>query len=99
MSKYNVGDRVVIRDWDDMAEEYGLTPYSENINCNRYFTTGMRYLCGREFTIKALDERDGSVEFEENNDWNYHIDMIRPVFHYKDLNIPSSDLIDNLIFT
>lgn len=97
MSKYNVGDRVVIRDWDDMAEEYGLTPYSENINCNRYFTTGMRYLCGREFTIKAIDY-DGYVEFEENNDWNYHIDMIRPAYH-KDLNIPSSDLIDNLIFS
>lgn len=98
MSKYNVGDRVVIREWDDMEEEYGLT-FSSDINCNCIFAKGMRYLCGREFTIKALDERDGSVEFEEDNDWNYHIDMIRPVFHYKDLNIPSSDLIDNLIFT
>lgn len=93
MSKYNVGDRVVIREWDDMEEEYGLT-FSSDINCNCIFAKGMRYLCGREFTIKALDERDGSVEFEEDDDWNYHIDMIR-----KDLNIPSSDLIDNLIFT
>lgn len=99
MSKYNVGDRVVIREWDDMEEEYGLTSNS-SINCNCYFTTGMRYLCGREFTIRALDEPyEGSVKFEENDEWNYHIDMIRPAHHHKDLNIPSSDLIDNLIFS
>ena len=55
MSKFNVGDRVVIREWDDMEEEYGLTS-SSSINCNCYFTTGMRYLCGREFTIRALDD-------------------------------------------
>ena len=99
MSKFNVGDRVVIREWDDMAEEYGLTP-SSDINCRYIFAKGMRYLCGREFTIKAIDYKlnEGYVEFEENNDWNYHIDMIRPAYH-KDLNIPSSDLIDNLIFS
>lgn len=97
MRKFNVGDRVVIREWYDMVEEYGTT--SSNIACNCGFTINMRYLCGREFTIKALDELfEGSVEFEENDEWNYHIDMIRPVRHHKDLNIPSSDLLDNLIF-
>lgn len=97
MSKFNVGDRVVIREWDDMAKEYGLTA-SSNIDCNCVFTTNMRYLCGKEFTIKALDERyEGCVEFEENADWNYHIEMIRPVL-YKDLNVPSTDLLDSLIF-
>lgn len=94
MSKFNVGDRVVIREWDDMAEEYGCNSFT--IACNYGFTEDMKYLCGREFTIRALDKY-GRVEFEEDNEWHYHIDMIRPAFH-KDLNIPSSDLIDNLIF-
>lgn len=54
MSKYNVGDRVVIREWDDMEKEYGLT-FSSDINCHYTFAKGMRYLCGKEFTIKKID--------------------------------------------
>ena len=98
MSQFNVGDRVVIRDWDDMASEFGIDDDFGSISCVCGFTIEMRYLCGMEFTIKSLDRLyEGCVEFEENNEWNFSTDMIRPVL-YKELNTPSSDLLDSLIF-
>lgn len=96
MSQFKIGDIVVIRDWDDMAREYGLKSKFV-IGCSRGFTDSMRYLCGKEFTIKSIDKYYGNVEFEEDSSWHYHIDMIRPV-KYKDLDIPSTDLLDSLIF-
>lgn len=67
MSKFFPGDRVRIRDWDDMLEEYGFYDGEEAICTPAYlFVEGMKYLCGMEFTFKQMDENDPSiVVFEE----------------------------------
>lgn len=40
----SVGEKVRIRQWDDMAEQYGVDDV--NIPCGAFFMNDMRYLCG-----------------------------------------------------
>lgn len=51
--EFNIGDRVRIRDWDDMASEY-----ESSRNCiytpGMVFISEMRDLCGREFEITRI---------------------------------------------
>lgn len=56
MKKYNfkVGDKVVIKDWDEMIKEYGLNSWG-GIDCHPYsFSTFMKILCGEEATITKI---------------------------------------------
>lgn len=48
---YNVGDRVTIRQWDDMAAEFGLDEYGDIKVPKAYFTEPMRKYCGKTLTI------------------------------------------------
>jgi len=74
-----VGDRVVIRQWDDMVKEFG-----ENcngfINCNSTFTTRMRPLCGRTATIIDIGENHKlKLDFDDKSgdtNWGYSTDMV-----------------------
>lgn len=49
--KYMVGDKVVVRDWDDMVAEYGKDP-DGYIQTPRFsFIPPMKEYCGKTFTI------------------------------------------------
>lgn len=48
----SVGEKVRIRQWDDMAEQYGFDDGS--ILCGAFFVNEMKYLCGKEFTVTAV---------------------------------------------
>lgn len=52
---YNVGDRVTIRQWDDMAAEFGLDVYGDIKVPKAYFTEPMRKYCGKTFTIVHIN--------------------------------------------
>ena len=47
---YNVGDKVTIRQWDDMAAEFGLDEYG-GIKVPKTFTEFMKKYCGKTLTI------------------------------------------------
>lgn len=47
---YNLGDEVTIRQWDDMAAEFGLNEFSE-INVPKFFTEPMKQYCGQTLPI------------------------------------------------
>lgn len=47
---YNVGDKVTIRQWDDMAAEFGLDRYG-NINVPKRFIKQMKKYCGQTLPI------------------------------------------------
>ena len=47
---YNVGDRVTIRQWDDMAAEFGLNESGE-IKVPKFFTEPMKQYCGQALPI------------------------------------------------
>lgn len=52
---YNVGDKVTIRQWDDMAAEFGLDVYGDIKVPKAYFTEPMRKYCGKTFTIVHIN--------------------------------------------
>ena len=62
MSKFNIGDYVKIREWDDMEREFGLND-SGHIDCKFLFIKEMRRLCGQKFTIKDIS--NGRYFFKE----------------------------------
>lgn len=67
---FSAGDRVLIRQWEDMEREFGVNT-DGNIDCCFTFTNDMRRLCGREFTIRKV-ESNGRIYFQ-----NDAIDLIR----------------------
>ena len=80
--KYNfkVGDRVRIRQWDDMVKEFGVD-FTGDIKCTRWFTPLMKHLCGRIATIKSMSDYDIYLDFENKEgrtNFVYSTDMIEP---------------------
>ena len=52
---YQIGDRVTIRQWDDMAAEFGLNRFG-SITVPESFTEEMKRYCGKTFTIARIEE-------------------------------------------
>lgn len=48
-----VGDYVTIRDWDDMAEEYGVNSNGD-IRCRLVFVQGMKQSCGKTYQVEKI---------------------------------------------
>lgn len=85
---FNIGDEVVIRDWDDMAQEFGLQT-DGSIRCHLFFVTKMKDLCGRHFTIVSVSPSGAVILDPKPGRWNISTDMIR---HVNDTDIPEIDL-------
>ena len=74
---YRPGDRVVIREWDNMQEQFGLNR-NGNIPCKFTFVVEMKQYCGMEFTLSSVED-DGRVQFENQHlAYNFSTDMIIP---------------------
>ena len=67
----HIGDKLRIRQWDDMELEFGLYD-TGSIKCRLSFTEDMRYLCGRPFTIKAKEAKYGCYNYlsKESEEFN-----------------------------
>lgn len=65
---YNVGDFVMIRDWDDMVNEYGAK--NSSIDVPFSFTSPMRRFCGKEFQIVYIE----AGEYKGREASRYHLD-------------------------
>ncbi len=85
--KFKVGDKVKIKSWQEMEEEFGLN-CAENINCNFTFTKEMEKYCGAVATIRRIDS-DGEVELTSTSSnldfsyWTFSTDMIKKVNNFK----------------
>lgn len=62
--EFKVGDRVRIRQWNDMAKEFGVDTFG-CIKVVHKFTKDMKHLCGRTATIKEIIGR-----YIELSDWS-----------------------------
>lgn len=51
---YNVGDKVTIRQWDDMESEFGLDEYGR-INVPKRFIKSMKQYCGQTLPIVRIE--------------------------------------------
>lgn len=71
---YNIGDKVTIRQWDDMESEFGLNLYG-NINLpGCLFTKRMKQYCGQTFPIVRINHNVYSMFVF------YYLDGISAVF-------------------
>ena len=80
--KFKAGDRVVVRDWDDMAKEYGVRNGSGTIKCTDGFTVTMKHLCGRTATVVGVNGTSISVDFDDKSGdtyWSYAKCMFNPI--------------------
>ena len=76
MSKYKVGDKVTIRQWDDMKKEFGLYTLGI-IACKAKFTNSMREFCGKTIVIDEV-LHSGNYKIKNVN-WVWSDDMFEPV--------------------
>lgn len=87
---YQIGDRVTIRQWDDMAAEFGLNRFG-SITVPESFTEEMKRYCGKTFTIARIEEGEYGfpVYFFSGNGYNY----TSPMFEQsKPQSVPPSSL-------
>lgn len=64
MPKFQVGDKLRIRSWESMKDEFGeVGPRSSpRISCAAAFTNAMRRLCGKDFTVKEIESSPGRYD-------------------------------------
>lgn len=80
--KFYVGQRVRIRQWDDMEAEFGTHHYNQSIKCHNTFSAGMKPLCGKIATISKIcsGKEINLHDFQNcegiNTSWCYSTDMI-----------------------
>ena len=83
----SVGENVRIRQWDDMADEFGFDDVG--IPCAATFVDQMKYLCGEEFTVTNV-LREGYTDMYGNkyysvkgcpnaHEYTISSDMIEPI--------------------
>lgn len=68
MSKFKVGDKVRVRFWDSMEQEYGINVWG-NINVRCAFTPEMRRFCGKVVTIDTVSDRGVYKIKEDKGDY------------------------------
>ncbi len=68
MSKFKVGDTVMVRYWDDMEREYGLDSDGD-IDIFPCFERGMQKYCGQIFKIEGIGFF-GTIRLGQNVDIN-----------------------------
>ena len=98
--RFNVGDRVVVRDWDDMAEDFGFpadSPYIDIPGTGVCFVDRMRGLCGTEHTIERIvpRTRNGRVvgyelDLNDTPRWTWVDKMFVSVDEYNGYNAPDT---------
>lgn len=71
--KYNIGDKVRIRSWDDMQKEYGLDRDGD-IKTPICFVSSMKQYCGKIMTIAKVDTVHYYME-EDKGEWSWCDEM------------------------
>lgn len=52
---YQIGDKVTIRQWDDMESKFGLNEFGDIKVPKFFFIRGMKQYCGQTFPIVRID--------------------------------------------
>ena len=79
--KFKVGDKVRVREWDDMASEFGID-FDGDIMCpNQFFVKGMKVYCDNVLVINKVLELDNSYVLkglEGVDDYDFNDAMLIP---------------------
>ena len=79
--KFNVGDRVQFKTWEEIEKEFGGNPDKKYIISLFAFNRPMAHLCGTFATIERINgKRIYLKEFTAKGDigWAYYTDMLKP---------------------
>lgn len=88
--KYKVGDKVLIRQWDDMANMRKLDSLGNIVDVGENsFNREMRKFCGSMLIIKHVLTSDYIME---GNNWHWTDDMIE-----RKVNMTKADLKDGMV--
>ena len=101
---FDIGDRVVFREWDDMAGIYGHDKEGIDIIDDRqYFSKSMKYLCGTEATVERVYNTpsgaprivlcDAESDIQE---WKFSPNMFDPVGNIDDTLVDESVFLEIL---
>lgn len=94
---FEVGDMVVVREWDDMKAEFGTDSWG--IKCKFSFTEEMGMFCGGEAEITGMSQGKVSLKFAipsltiESKGYFFSTDMIT-LIHNKPME---HDVVDDFI--
>ena len=94
--EFKIGDRVRIRQWEDMEKEFG-TDSDGDISVCVSFVKGMRHLCEREAIITEIYGQGVKLDFDNKTgdiDWGYTTDMIEKV---EDTEMTKKDLKNGMV--
>lgn len=94
--EFKVGDRVRIRQWEDMEKEFGTDSDGDIRVCAR-FVKRMSHLCGREAIISEIYGQGVKLDFDNKTgdiDWGYTTDMIEKV---EDTEMTKKDLKNGMV--
>ena len=82
MGRYKVGDKVRVREWDDMLKQCGGNDHT--ISCACIFVDCMKPLCGKVFTVTEV-KNDYSYRLDgEAWRWAFSDDMLYPAITYRE---------------
>lgn len=77
--KYEIGDVVLIREWNDMEREYGLNKLGHiEISDGWRFPIERKLWCGKTAPISSL--ANNNPFFKRNNEYEYNIAEFDPFF-------------------
>ena len=89
---YHVGDRVIVRQWEDMESEFGLNEFGDIKVPKFFFTEPMKQYCGKTFTIVHIN-RYPSPKFDSYFFDGTSVVFSSPMFEQsKPQSIPPSSL-------
>lgn len=74
---YNIGDKVTIRQWEDMESEFGLNEFGDIKVPKFFFIRGMKQYYGQTFPIVRIDH---SVKYVHSMFDSYYLDGIPAAF-------------------
>lgn len=75
MKRYKVGDIVQIRQWDDMAEEFGTTIHGSIACRSWYFVEEMKKYCGKKLRIIGIRNFNDAYYLNTGNHWTFTSEM------------------------
>ena len=82
MGKFRVGDKVRVREWNDMLKEFGGN--DRTISCACIFVDYMKPLCGKVFTVTEVKAGYSYRLDGEARCWEFSDDMLYPAITYRE---------------
>ena len=88
--KFEVGDKVRVREWNDMASEFGFNSCDDIKTPIYYYINNMRQYCGKKTTIERV--LDDSYKLSGCDIYKFTDDMLIPYVPYEFDKFGKSDL-------